>query len=214
VPFTVKIVYLLVDDSASLSGAGGSCGRLPPVRWAAMFGDLEGQLDAAARRELEDEVDDRRRRELARIRLVDRLAAAVDQPLVVTVAGSGAVTGRLSAVGADFLLLEDTNRREALVPVGSVLSVTGLPRLAADPDRKLTVQARLGLAYALRAVARDRSPVVIALTDGRIVTGTVERVAADHLDLTEHGPDETPRPASDSPSRVVTFAGIGMVRSG
>jgi hypothetical protein len=184
------------------------------VRWAALFGDLEGQLDATARRELEDEVDDRRRSELARIRLLDRLWVAIDRPLVVTVRGAGTVAGRVSAVGADFLLLDEDGRRDALVPVRSVLTVTGLPRLAADPDRLPTVQGRLGLAHALRAVARDRSPVVVSLTDGRVLAGTVDRVAADHLDLLEHAPDEPPRPGSTVEASVLAFAGIGVVRSG
>lgn len=188
--------------------------QTPAVRWAALFGDIEGQLAASARRELEDEVDDRRRRELARIRLVDRLAVALDRPLVVTVGGVGAVSGRLSAVGADFLLLDEASHREVLVPLAAVQSVTGLPRLAADPDRKPTLQGRLGLGYALRAVARDRSPVVICLTDGRTLTGTVDRVAADHLDLVEHSPDGSPRPGTAGAPKVVLFAGIGVVRSG
>jgi hypothetical protein len=192
----------------------GVLGQTATVRWAALFGDLEGQLDATARRELEDEVDDRRRRELARIRLADRLAVAVDKPLVVTVTGAGPVTGRLSAVGADFLLLDETGRREALVPLGAVQSVVGLPRLAADPDRKPTLQGRLGLAHALRAVARDRAPVVVTLNHCRVLTGTIDRVAADHLDLLEHPADEPPRPGAVLESSVVTFAGIGVVRSG
>lgn len=211
--FAVNNVCLPVDDLWWLTTAS-ALRQTAAVRWADLFGDLEGQLDATALRELEDEVADRSRRELARIRLVDRLAVALGGQLVVTAAGAGAVSGRLTSVGADFLLLDETGRRDALLPFASVVSLTGLPRLAADPDRKPTVQARLGLGHALRAVARDRSPVVIGLTDGGVITGTVERVAADHLDLVEHAPDESPRPGAAVVTRVVAFTGIGVVRAG
>jgi hypothetical protein len=120
------------------------------VRWAALFGDLEGQLAATAHREFEDEVADRSRLELSRIRLLDRLTVAIGEALVVAASGAGEVAGRVTAVGADFVLLEETNRRDAVVPLAAIGSVSGLPRLAASPDRKPTVAARLGLAHALR----------------------------------------------------------------
>ena len=45
------------------------------MRWERLFGDLEGQWEAEARRDLDQEVADRTRRERATVGLFERLAA-------------------------------------------------------------------------------------------------------------------------------------------
>lgn len=182
------------------------------MRWEDLFSDLEAQLAAAERAELAGEVADRTRRELARIRLVDRLHAVPGRPVELLVRGAGRVAGRLADVAPEWLLVEERGSLPTLVPLGAVLSVAGLGARAEDPVGAGAVVARLGLGVALRAVARDRAPVSLVLVDGSTLAGTVDRVGADHLDLAEHAPGELRRSRDVRGVRAVPFAALGAVR--
>ena len=132
-----------------------------------------------------------------------------------TFVGAGQVSGRLERVGAEWLLVSEAAGRQALVPVAAVLSAGGLGALsqgAGSGDGR--VFARLGLGSALRAIARDRVQVVVGLVDGGAVTGTVDRVGADFVEVAEHGPGEPRRQREVSGMRAVPFAAIAVVRSG
>ena len=182
------------------------------MRWEELFGDLEGQLDQADAAELATEVADRTRRELVRIRLVDRLRGSIGAELVCQVRGAGAVSGRLVDVGPDWLLVAERHGRESLVVAGAVLTVGRLGNRAAEPGSEGEVAARLGLAHALRALARDRAEVSVVLVDGTALTGTLDRVGADYADLAEHPPGEPRRAMTVSGVRSVPFSAIGVVR--
>lgn len=164
------------------------------MRWDALFADLEAQLDAA-----DDDLAamhaERVRAEVAGVELRDRLRAALGQRVVLRLTGGGGVDGVLRAAGPDWLLVEEA-AGEALVPLAAVVLLDGLTRSLAAPAG--AVEGRLGLASALRGVARDRSAVRIWLGagDGGVLTGTVDRVGADHLDLARHAVDEARRPGA------------------
>lgn len=169
------------------------------MRWESLFADLDAQWEAMEAAELAVEVADRARREAGFLRVIDRLRPAVGHRLRVDVGGlppadRGVLVGRLAALGIDWLLVEDHLGAETLVPLRSVLAVRGLSGQAAHPGHEGRVGARLDLRYVLRQVARDRSECRIALTDGRVVTGTLDRVGADFLDVAEHAPGEFRRP--------------------
>ena len=156
------------------------------MRWKGLFEDFEGQLAAAEAAELDGEVADRTRREAALVRLVDRLAAFVGGEPALHVQGAGLLRGRLVDVGPDWVLLDDAGC-ELLVPLAAVLGVTGPGGRAAVPDTG-AVAARLDLRWALRGLARSRTGVSLTLTDGSQVTGTLDRVGADPLDVAEPKP--------------------------
>lgn len=161
------------------------------MRWDALFADLEAQLVAA-----DDDVAamhaERVRAEVAGVELRDRLRAALGQRVALRLAGGERVDGALRAAGPDWLLVEEA-AGEALVALPAVVLAEGLTRSLAAPAG--AVEGRLGLAAALRGVARDRSAVRIWLrAEGSgVLTGTVDRVGADHLDLARHAVDEARR---------------------
>jgi len=182
------------------------------MRWQALFDDLEAQFDAAQAAELAAEVAERTRRESALLRLVDRLRAAEGALVTVSLPGAGVLRGRLLDAGADWLLLDEGAAREVLVPLAAVLGVTGMGSRSAAPDFG-PVAKRLDLRWALRGLARSRSGVSLGLVDGTLVTGTLDRVAKDHLDLAEHGLGEARRAGAVRQVRLVPLAAVAYVRS-
>ena len=128
--------------------------------------------------------------------------------MVVTTA-AGQVRGRLDDVGRDWMLLEETGRRTAVVPLAAITSVVGLSRHS-DEDRGMG--RRFGLGSALRAISRDRAPVAVHDDSGGLSTGTIDMVAADHLELAEHPADALRRGPAITGHRVIPFAALAVVR--
>lgn len=182
------------------------------MRWRALFEDLEGQVEAAERAELDAEVRDRTRREASLVRMSDRLRAAAGQPLVLTLPGAGAVHGVLADVGEDWLLLEEPAAGEVLVPMAAVLTVAGLGRRTQAPGSEGVVAARLDLRWALRGLARSRATVHVVLRDSTLLVGTLDRVGADHVELAEHAPGEPRRPGAVTGVRLVPVAALALLR--
>ncbi len=180
------------------------------MRWQALFDDLEAQLDAAESAALDAEVRDRTRREAALVRGSDRLRAARGTALTLAVQGVPDVAGRLLDAGDDWLLLEEAGLREVLVPTGAVLAVSGLGRGATGPQGE--VERRLDLRWALRGLTRSRAPVRLALRDGRELSGTLERVGTDHVDLAEHAVGELRRASAVRGARMVPLPALALVR--
>ncbi|WP_446665410.1 hypothetical protein [Flexivirga sp. B27] len=178
------------------------------MRWQDLFADLEAQLLAEQRRELQAEVADRTRRERAEVTVLDRAARSVGSGLTV-VTGAGSIRGTLEDLGKDWLLLQEEGRHAALVPLAAVTAIVGLATRS-DDDRGLG--RRFGIGVALRGIARDRAPVAIHDVAGGLATGTIDKVGADHLDLAEHPADAVRRARALTGHRVVPFAAIGIVR--
>jgi hypothetical protein len=184
------------------------------MRWHDLFDDLEAQYDAARHAELAAEVGERSRRELALVRLVDRLRPAVGQSLSVRVRGGGAAEGQLLAVGPDWLLLAEPGGREALVAMAAVVSIGGLAAQSAAGGSEGEVAARLTLAFALRGIVRDRSAVILTYVDGSGATGTLDRVGLDFAEIAEHPPGEARRRSMVRSVRTVPFWALAVVRRG
>jgi hypothetical protein len=182
------------------------------MRWDELFTDLEAQLDAAEVADLAGEVSDRTRREMALLRLVDRLRAAAGATVSVALAGGLTVHGRLLDAGPDWVLLEETGNRELLLRAAAVLGVSGVGAASEVPGSEGDVGRALDLRWALRALARSRAGVQVVLVDGTVLAGTLDRVAADHFDLAEHLPGEARRASAVRQVRLVPLAGLGVVR--
>lgn len=159
------------------------------MRWEHLFEDMESQLAAAQAQARSDEVAELTRAERASVALADRLRSAVapgQGPLVVTTRSGEVVKGAVTDVGPAWVLVEDS-AREHLVPLSAVARVSGLPDLAA-PTLGPALR-RLGVGHVLRAVARDRSIVRLALGGAGALQGRIDAVGSDHLDLTVAYPD-------------------------
>ena len=182
------------------------------VRWDELFRDLEGQVAAVEAADLAAEVADRTRRESALLTLADRARGSVRARVTAQVAGAGRVDGVLVDVGSQWLLVQDDTGRDVLVPLAAVLALTGLGVLSSPPAGQ--VAERLGLGSALRALARDRARVTVALLDGSSVVGTVDRVGADFLEISDRsGEARTPARAGPGPVRTGPTAAVALVRA-
>jgi len=183
------------------------------MRWQQLFADLEGQLEAASAAELAGEVADRTRREAGLLALADRLRPAVGLELTVHLPAGGLARGRLLDTGPDWLLLDERQGAELLVPYSALVGVTGTGSQAVDTAGVSAVEHSLDLRWALRGLARSRAGVELSFVDGSRATGTLDRVGADHVDLAEHGRGEPRRSSAVRQVRLVPLTALAAVRS-
>ncbi|MEE6282716.1 hypothetical protein [Georgenia sp. MJ170] len=148
------------------------------MRWEALFSDLAGQFDAAARAGLEDELIDLTEAEMATSGIADRLRARLGRALSVRLVGGSLVQGEVLDAAPQWLLLADGGRR-ALVPLHSVVAAWPLGEVAPAAS---VAERRLRLTHVLRAVAREGTAVLVRTEHGDY-RGWLVRVAADHIDL-------------------------------
>jgi hypothetical protein len=182
------------------------------MRWQQLFADLQAEFDEATAAEERAQLPSRSRAETAAVRLPERLGGAVGGRVSLRCRGAGEVAGRLEEVGSDWALVTDDAGREVLVALPAVVAVSGLVRSTAA-GRASPVRTALDLRRALRGLARDRSVVAVVLDDGAVLTGTVDRVGADFVELAEHAPDEFRRPGAVRSVRAVVLAAVAVVRT-
>ena len=183
------------------------------MRWQQLFADLQAQFEAEEVALEQAEAGSRMRAEVGAVALGDRLRGASGFPLVLGCRGAGTVAGVLREVGADWLLVEESSARQCLVSLAAVRSVAGLGRRTAAPEPAGPVRGRLDLRRALRGLARDRSAVQVVLDDGSVLSGTLDRVGADYVELAEHPTDLPRRAEAVQGVRAVVIAGIAAVRT-
>ncbi len=185
-----------------------SCPTLTVVRWDRLFDDLEAQVAARARLELDAEIAERTRLERARITLGERIVGAVGSEVTLRVRGGTIVRGRLEDSGDGWVLLLEAGGRQVLVPAPAVLGLSGLGRPRDD-----TRARRFGIGSAVRGISRDRRAVVVIDVDGGTVHGTIGAVGADAFDIAEHPLDTPRRPEHVHAERVIPFAAIALITS-
>jgi hypothetical protein len=98
--------------------------------------------------------------------------------------------------------------RPVLVATQAIRSVTGL----GGAEHTGAVAKAFGLGSALRAVSRDRAVVDVVDVDGAVVTGTIDSVGQDYLEVAEHSADLPRRAENVLAVRAIPFAGVAMVR--
>ncbi|MFD1212683.1 hypothetical protein ACFQ36_11605 [Arthrobacter sp. GCM10027362] len=185
------------------------------MRWDALFADLEAQLYSAGQLALETETNERARMDQAALALTDRLRGQLGAALRVRLAGGVDFDGQLSHVGSTWIVLDEPTR-SVLVTLDAVQLVEGLGRstVPQDPGRP----QRLGLASALRALARDREEVLLYLSPGRdggfrTIAGTVDRVGKDFLEIAAVPLGEARRAGNVRGVYAVPFNAVAAVAS-
>ncbi|XAS66200.1 hypothetical protein V3C33_11870 [Micrococcaceae bacterium Sec5.7] len=184
------------------------------MRWDALFDDMEAQFAAGDRIGLEAEITERARVDTASIELADRLRGSLGRRIGVHLASGSAFEGMLSHAGADGLVLNE-EQQQVLIPYASAARYVGLGRLAVGEPS--TVRQKLGLASALRGLARDRSGLTVILGCGSTgeasLSGVIDRVGRDFFDLAITQPGEARRSGSVSQMSTVPFSALGALRS-
>lgn len=180
------------------------------MRWDDLFADLEAQAQALLVAERDAEVAELTRLETSRLRLASRLRPAVGAMIRVRCLGAMTLAGRLSAVGAGWLLLDEGAGREALLAAAAVTSISGLGRLSGVPGSAL--DEGLGIGHALRGVARDRSVLRACLTDSTVLDGTLDRVGSDFVDFAVHAAGEPRRREDVREVLVLPISALAALR--
>ena len=184
------------------------------MRWNALFDDLEAQLAEAEVLGRESEVSERARAELASIGMADRLRGSLGRSVGVHLVSGTDFLGTLSHAGAESLVIDEA-AHQILIPYAAVSHYRGIGRYAvAEPS---AVRRRLGLANALRSLARDRAPLTVLLAAGTAgevrISGVIDRVGRDFLDLAVTPPGEARRASNVMDVATVPFGSLLALRS-
>jgi len=191
------------------------------VHWDRLFEDLEGQLAAEweAERAVLDAESERLR--ISKLTLRSRLRALQtdDAPVTVALADGERCSGRLRAVGADWIAVQTPDSPSSLiVPIHAVSGVEThhgaiLDSLEDRAGSSDGLRARMTLGFLLRDFARRRLPVRIALLGGETLHGTIDRAGDDHLDFAAHDAGEPRHAAAVRSFRMLPFAAVLWMRA-
>lgn len=155
------------------------------MRWEesvfALFEDLEMQAEGLHLEQRSGEVESLAEAGYAEVSLASRVHASAGARLRVGLREGPEVRGRLARAGADWLLL-NSGSGEWLVRLDAVAVVEGLSGTSLPPPL-WPVLARLSVRSALRRIAGADGSCVVWTADGRQVTGRLERVGADFVEV-------------------------------
>lgn len=182
------------------------------MRWSDLFADLEAQLGAAEVAELRDEAAEHTRAATGAVRLSERFAADLGRRLRLRLQGGVTVEGVVVDVGEGWVLLRERTSagdRDSLVVAHALLAVQGLSGRS-DHGRAGRSRA-LGVRQVLRGLSRDRALVQLRDADGVVTTGTIDRVGADHLDVSAHPADLPRRSPAVHSVLTVPYAALVLV---
>lgn len=189
------------------------------MRWEQLFSDLDAQFDDLADAEMLAELADRERVASGAISMVERFAGSIGHPLRLRTIAGVAVTGTITKLGPDWLLMDEGPGRGALVALAAVTIVEGLSFATGPAVKGLAL--RLDLRHALRGLARDRAPIALVVCGGvgetpglhTEITGTIDRLGADFVEIALHAPWEPRRAASVRSVVLVPLRAIVLVRA-
>ena len=183
------------------------------MRWDALFDDMEAQLAARQRLDLEAEVAERALVDSAQVELADRLRGSLGLSIRVHVSSGTVFEGTLSHAGSEALVLDEP-RHQLLIPYAAAVQYAGLSRLSV-PEQS-TVRRRLGLASALRGLAGGRARVTILASNGPAAAGlhgVIDTVGRDFLDLAVTCEGAERRPPSVRQVLTIPFGALAGIRS-
>ena len=142
-----------------------------------MLSDLESSFDAERRADLVAQSAELAEAEHASIEVVDRLRGTVGRPIHLRTRSGAPVDGVLTRVEPAYVLVDEGEGLQAIVPLAAVTMVATLAGPAPRDDRR-----RPTLGALLREVARRGVRVRLIAGAGEVV-GRLIRVGADHVDI-------------------------------
>ena len=185
------------------------------MRWDHLFDDLAGQLEHELTAEEADLQKEEERLRLGRLGVRERIVALKrtrDHALMevaVTLRTGARIRLEPMTVGRDWVAgdIDGRDDAQAVVPFDAIESITLrdeqiTPSLTPE-EPKPDLSSRLGLPFLLRDLCRRRVAVRIDTVSSSL-TGTIDRVGRDHLDLAEHD--------LDTPRRREVVRGVRLVR--
>lgn len=185
------------------------------MRWDELFADLEAQLEAGIGAEERENDAEEERLRLGRRSLRDRIAAMGEgrRPVRIRLLDGEVLEIATRTVGRDWVAGDLAGGAQAVLPLHAVAALLPTPeQVSADREQAQgALTDRLGLPFVLRDLARRRRPVQLRLRSGT-VTGTIDRVGRDHLDLAVHPLDEPRRSSSVRRIEVLALAEVLLVR--
>jgi hypothetical protein len=186
------------------------------VRWDELFADLEGQLEhGLGAEEREAELEEERLR-VGRATLRDRIAAIAStrEPLRIRLVDGSTIDLVPRTVGRDWVSGDVAGGAQAILPLAAVSALLPSPaqlERSLEPVALGTVTDRIGIAFVLRDLARRRRRLDLTTSAG-VLSGTVDRVGKDHLDLAIHPADGFRRTSAVARIEVLAMSGILLVR--
>ena len=195
------------------------------VRWDNLFDDLEGQLENELNAEDLDLRAEEERLRLGRLSLRQRLTAVSNGPgpsrgTRLLLVGGQSLTVRPTTFGRDWLAADlldaGAGEPQGLVPFTAIAAVVlrpeqVTPSLEPEPEATARLVDRIGLPFVLRDLCRRRKFLEIQTAIG-VITGTIDRVGREHLDLAVHARGTARRSADVDHYRIIPLAQIHIVR--
>lgn len=168
------------------------------MRWDQLFTDLENQFADLLAEDSRIEVADQQRHYAGGLIMRDRLQGALGESVTLETVNGRTILGQLAQVGADWMLLHATHHQQVLLPYQALAAISGLTTRTGVGLSPLDL--RIDLRIALRGLARDRRPVRVELLSSKgeetgYLTGTIDRIGRDFLELAHHEPGELRRAA-------------------
>lgn len=193
------------------------------MRWDSLFDDLESQLERELTAEDLDVAVEEERLRLGRLAVRDRIVvlAGLGRRVRIDLVGGTHLELALGARGRDWVAgaIAAPIRSQCILPLASiaslVLSLADLrATLSATPqedDPAVSLPSRLGLPFVLRDLCRRRREVELTVGTGSL-TGTIDRVGRDHIDLAVHEAGAPRRDEAVLEYRVVRLAAVELIR--
>lgn len=185
------------------------------MRWDALFDDLQGQMAASELLDLESEITERARLEIARITLIDRLRAATSRRITVDLAYGLQFSGAIRQIGSDWILLSEGSQ-SVVVLLRNIMAIEGLGAETLTAS-SLVRQNFRSLSSALRLLARDRAMVTIYLMvsdeSRRRFHAVIDRVGEDHCDIAVVRDGEVRRQREVLVRKTIPFGAILAIAS-
>ncbi|MEN9620950.1 MAG: hypothetical protein RL499_1143 [Actinomycetota bacterium] len=193
------------------------------MRWDHLFDDLAGQLEHELQAEQADLQLEEERLRLGRLAVRDRVVSLRSAPdpaasrIRCRLRSGDVIRLTLVTVGRDWMAgdLDDSPAREqAIIPLSAVDGLLLTPEQAQTSlgpvVERSELAARLGISFLLRDLCRRRRAVTVRTVSGTI-TGTIDRVGRDHLDLAEHDLDVVRRANAVRQVRIIPTEHVMLV---